>query len=440
MRIRIDLEGACSLLGIAPGDTEADIREKRDRLLERYNPKNIVDRQIPGRVKRIGRYQFARIKLAYILISKFDIAQVLERAAVCVTDHREEVVIYGCEPSNEGVLKWSVELDAPVVLPPAVADGLLFVPCTDNHLYALDVSKGTIKWRFHAGREAPSSPCVAGREVYFSAKGEYVFALDFSIPREKWRQEGIRPTGETPVIYDGRLYVGTIDHSVVALDLGTGAIVSEWQSNARIIGAPRIIDGVLYFSTFPTKESLERVYLETGLREPLEINGPVCSSPIGEGSIVCYATIHRQLHAVDVSNNREIWTLPTSESFSVNPIVEKGTLISAMRHTDLYGVDLRTGAVAWRFKVGDLRSHSPLSSEGMVFIGSTDGYVIGAEAITGEEIMWFRTYSSVTSPAICEDTVFFGSEDNHVYAVTIGAETEDNTAMEPCYSCQTVQI
>jgi outer membrane protein assembly factor BamB len=249
MKMRIDLAGACSLLGIVPGDSAADIRRKRDRLLERYNPKRIADRQIPARVKKIARYNIARIKVAYILISKFDIAEVLQHAAGPGADNDENVVIYGCEPSNEGALKWSAELDAPVVLPPAVGDGLLFVPCTDKHLYALDVSKGTIKWRFQAGCEAPSSPCVAGREVYFSTKGEYVFAIDVSIPREKWRQEGIRPTGEMPVIYDGRLYIGTMDRSVIAVDLGTGAIVSEWQANARIIGAPRIIDGVLYFST-----------------------------------------------------------------------------------------------------------------------------------------------------------------------------------------------
>jgi outer membrane protein assembly factor BamB len=178
---------------------------------------------------------------------------------------------------------------------------------------------------------------------------------------------------------------------------------------------------------------LEWVDLETGSRKSLEARGPVCSSPVGEGSVVCYATDNHYLHAVDVSKEREIWTLPTSESFSVNPIVENGTLMTAMKHFDLYGVELHTGVLVWRFKVGDLRYHSPISSEGMVFIGSSDGYVIGAAAITGEELIWFRTFSSVTSPAVHGGTIFFGSEDNHVYAVTRNEEREDNTVIEPSH-------
>jgi len=102
-----------------------------------------------------------------------------------------------------------------------------------------------------------------------------------------------------------------------------------------------------------------------------------------------------------------------------------------MKHFDLYGVELHKGVLVWRFKVGDLRYHSPFASEGMVFIGSGDGHVIGAEVITGEEVMWFQTVAHVTSPAICGDTVYFGSEDKHVYAVTRREEGEDNTVIEP---------
>lgn len=423
MRITFDLRGACAFLGITREDSEADILRKYERLLERYNPKKIEDREIPERVKSIGRYKFAGYKVAYKTISKYTIDEVLQHASG--PDHRENVVIHGCKPSNKGALKWSVKLDASVVLSPAIGDGLLFVPCTDKHLYAVDASDGKIKWKFHAGsKAAPSTPCVAGRDVYFTTEGEYVFAMDASVPSVKWICEGILPTAEVPVLHEGRLYIGTMDHHVVALDQDTGAVVSKWNAAKGIIGVPRIIDGVLYFSTYPTRESMERVYLEAVPRKkPLQISGPARSSPVGEGNIVCYATIHGQLHAVDVSNDREIWTLPTSETFSVNPIVERGTLISTMRHTDLYGVELQTGAVLWRFKVGDLRHYSPLASEGMVSIGSSDGHVIVAEAMTGEEIMWFRTGSPVTSPAICGDTVFFGSKDKQVFAVTIRAET-----------------
>jgi hypothetical protein len=47
--------------------------------------------------------------------------------------------------------------------------------------------------------------------------------------------------------------------------------------------------------------------------------------------------------------------------------------------------------------------------------------------------LWFKTRPGlqVTSPTIYGDTVFFGSEDKHVYAVTRKEEMEDNTATEP---------
>jgi outer membrane protein assembly factor BamB len=440
---KLDLPAACALLGISSEDSKDDILLKCATLLQHYDPVKISNRKIPKRLKKFAKEKCARIKRARKLILKSDLSNIHECAKDLMQED-PETVVYGSDPSNEGTLKWSLKLDGQVVSRPAIQDGMLFVPCADSwskvpvgrrdaltcHLYAVGIQAGEVKWKFHAGRGAPSSPVVDDHEVYFTTKGQYVFAIDFSVPREKWRVGEIGPTAEAPTLHDGSLYLATLDRHIVALDCGNGAITRKWAADAPIIGAPRIIGDALYFST---QESLNWIDLKSGSQESLSSRGPVCSSPAGDGNLICYGTNHGLLHAVDVATKKEIWTIPTGESFSPIPVVDEGMMLTTMLHTDLYSLELETGTKLWRFKVGDFRSCSPVLSEGIVYAGTNGGQLIGVEAFTGQEVMWFRTRSGlpVSAPAIYRDLVLFGSEDRHVYAVTRRVElTDDNRKVE----------
>jgi len=55
----------------------------------------------------------------------------------------------------------------------------------------------------------------------------------------------------------------------------------------------------------------------------------------------------------------------------------------------------------------------------VVYFGSNDNHLYAVDANTGEEKWKFETGDSVSSPAVLDGVVYFGSQDNHLYAVDI---------------------
>jgi PQQ enzyme repeat len=84
----------------------------------------------------------------------------------------------------------------------------------------------------------------------------------------------------------------------------------------------------------------------------------------------------------------------------------------------------RLHGVKWKFKTERIIEawfSSPAISEETVYFGSDDSYLYAANALTGELRWKFKTGDVVySSPAISDATVFVGSHEGYLYAVRGG--------------------
>jgi outer membrane protein assembly factor BamB len=63
----------------------------------------------------------------------------------------------------------------------------------------------------------------------------------------------------------------------------------------------------------------------------------------------------------------------------------------------------------------------------MIIFGASDGVIYALDSQTGQLLWSYQTGRAVVSaPAACDDRVFIGSMDGHLYA--FGAEEEDSSA------------
>ncbi len=78
----------------------------------------------------------------------------------------------------------------------------------------------------------------------------------------------------------------------------------------------------------------------------------------------------------------------------------------------------RFARVKWRFATGDRIVSSPALHDGVLFFGSDDGLLYAVDAASGRERWRFRTGGPVaSSPAVEGGRVFFGSYDGRFYAL-----------------------
>ena len=66
------------------------------------------------------------------------------------------------------------------------------------------------------------------------------------------------------------------------------------------------------------------------------------------------------------------------------------------------------------------KSGSLAQRDGLVYFGSRDNHLYAVESKTGKKKWKFKTEGSInTSPVIVDDVIYFGSNDSYVYALDL---------------------
>jgi len=152
---------------------------------------------------------------------------------------------------------------------------------------------------------------------------------------------------------------------------------------------------------------------------------------------------HTGVHITAAPANLSLkWAFHSGGPIVSSPAIANGLVYIGSSDNFLYAVDARTGVLKWKFNAhGDVNS-SPAVRGGLVYAVSLDGNLYAIDANTGIQKWQFATQGErrhtapgmdyaapatevmpdpwdlfLSSPTVAEDTVYFGSGDNCVYAV-----------------------
>jgi eukaryotic-like serine/threonine-protein kinase len=136
------------------------------------------------------------------------------------------------------------------------------------------------------------------------------------------------------------------------------------------------------------------------------------------------------------------WKLKTGARIISSPVVTAGTVYIGSADQNLYAVNATDGALRWKFSAQGPVNSSPAVAEGLVYFGSLDGNFYAVDSETGKVRWQFKTAGEqrftapgihgaiprtermpdpfdvfLSSPAVADGVVYFGSGDHHVYAL-----------------------
>ena len=174
--------------------------------------------------------------------------------------------------------------------------------------------------------------------------------------------------------------------------------------------------------------------------------GPIVTSPAIAEGVVYIGSLDGHLHAIDQETGQEIWKFKSRMPIASSPAVAGPTLYFVSSTGALAAIDVKTGQPKWvfaaeyekKFEARNLHGYPPVAqtipdawdifmsspavANGMVYFGSGDGNVYAVDAETGLLRWKFPTKDVVhSSPAVVDNTVYIGSWDSNLYA--IDAET-----------------
>lgn len=171
-------------------------------------------------------------------------------------------------------------------------------------------------------------------------------------------------------------------------------------------------------------------------------DGKIISSPAVAEGTVYFGHSNGNLYALDAKTGATRWKFETGARIASSPAVSADTVYFGSYDSVFYAVDRATGTLKWKFKTDgerrfaaarlngfrpdvevmpdpfDVYLSSPALANGLVYFGSGDGNVYGLDARSGALRWTFKTGDVVhSSPAVANGTVYIGSWDTYLYAL-----------------------
>jgi outer membrane protein assembly factor BamB len=139
----------------------------------------------------------------------------------------------------------SLPFDANAVCSSSVIgpDGILYIPCDDGYLYAINSTTGTQKWQAAASDAFYGAPSYGGNGViYVVATGNNLYAMNATTGFVQWRYTVGSLVVAAPVVgQNGDIYIGAGDGTIHAVaETGSLTLVfCDWRCSERDSGTRR---------------------------------------------------------------------------------------------------------------------------------------------------------------------------------------------------------
>ncbi len=180
----------------------------------------------------------------------------------------------------------------------------------------------------------------------------------------------------------------------------------------------------------------------TGVKWRFKTGGRVISSPAIADGTLYIGSGDNSLYAIAAASGKLRWRFATKDAVDSSPAVSDGAVFFVSRDGSCYAVDTSTGKLKWQFHTDgekrfstialysvkektecledpwDFYLSSPAVANGLVYFGSGSGYVYAVSTATGKQVWRFHTNGVVhSSPAVAKGVVYVGSWDSCLYAL-----------------------
>ncbi|MHA1409132.1 MAG: beta-alanine-activating enzyme beta-propeller domain-containing protein [Candidatus Odinarchaeia archaeon] len=287
-----------------------------------------------------------------------------------------------CLDATDSTTIWAYTAGGDVVSSPAVVNNKVFVGSMDGVFHCLNTSDGTLIWSYSTGSEIISSPVVANGKVYFATTNGTVYCLNEGDGALIWNRTLSSGVESSPAYFADKIYIGSNDSLVYCLNATDGNQIWNYTTSGSVRSTPAVAVGNIYVGS-------------------------------QDGGLYC-------INATDGSLN---WIYNTSDEVLSSPSIFWDIVVFGSNDSNIYGVDANNGSLVWNYTTGGAVWASPSVSEDRVFVGSNDGWMYCLNAFNGSVMWMYNVSSEVSSVAIADGRIYFGSLNTRVYCIGSDWET-----------------
>lgn len=338
---------------------------------------------------------------------------------------------------------------------PVIVNDQLFIGNHDSgDLFAFNVHSGEELWHSKAPNWVHSEMIYQNGTVFVGFGNRFfqengirgtgengILALDAETGETLWKYNTEGEVMPTPAIYDESVYITTGDRHLYKLDLETGELKHKEEIGHTVsMSAPNITEDTLYVGgsapmpyTF-SAYNLEQDEIKWQTEFPEVHSGLDDVPPAVTDNFVVTTALEGDrdnpehiMYTMDTESGDVLWTESLGNGEFVNdnksgaPMIYKDTIYVGSPITKtFYAYDLKTGEEKWHFE-NEIIKAPPVAQDNTVYFSNVEGIVYAMDAETGE-VVGEKELGGTLAPAgpvIINDTLFIGSQDSKVYAVSL---------------------
>ncbi|HYX08762.1 MAG TPA: PQQ-binding-like beta-propeller repeat protein [Bacteroidales bacterium] len=368
---------------------------------------------------------------------------------------------------------WKFKTGGRVYASPVIEKGTVYIGSGDMHFYAIDETTGAKKWDFVTNGAIQSSACLTGKLVIFGSADGNLYAVDKQSGRLVWKfsSEGEKMYGlwdyylSSPKISGNMVYWGSGDGNIYAINLSNGSLAWNYPTEDIVHSSAAFSGDTLFMGSFDgyfyalNKINGALIWKFYTIGAAYFPKGEIQKAAMVKDNVVYFGSRDYNIYALDAKTGRGRWNYREPAGWIIaTPAEYKGNLYfgtsdahvfycmnknngkinwklplnmrvygSAIFKDDLvyfgcfngivYGVDYQTGDIKWTFQTkASQENYSTIYKEDNTF---RDNFHLYGEEYEASEAKIHKLGSILSTPVIDNQTIFFGSSDGNVYAVSL---------------------
>lgn len=302
-------------------------------------------------------------------------------------------------------------------------------------------------WEFPEYDDWDSSPIVIGKSLFFASTNK-LYSINIENGKKNWEKN--IPSWPMPMLAEGigiEKSVAYINGKIFtesegkefAFNTGTGSILWQKDFGKPFNSSVTLTDdkGILavrtyelsIFTTKPGRTRWDKIVsldINTGeiiwefSIEACKDNADKCIKylPVINHKRIYFATNDGEIYCIDMNTGEEIWKVKVN-AWEASAFSGQSSL-TIYDNRLFFGIgaiilayNLETGEEIWKYSTKYAIPSSLAAAYGRIYV-PTSKEILALDAKTGEKIWNFKTEKDISSPAVADDKVVFGSS-NKLY-------------------------
>ncbi|MBM3993269.1 MAG: serine/threonine protein kinase [Planctomycetes bacterium] len=316
-------------------------------------------------------------------------------------------------------IRWKLDLKKGIESTAAIVDGIIYVGCYDDHLYAIELANGNVKWKTKLG-SIKAAPSVYQGKVFVGDEDSMFYCVNAADGKKLWDFECDGAITGGANFSGDRVIFASHDANLYCLGIADKKLIWKIKTEGPVHGSVAVANGQTFFAGCDSHLHVIDVMDGKSINK-VELSGQTAATASFGGDKLYVGNMNNEVQAIDIKGQKVQWAYTSKRApnpFYSSPAITDKLVVIGSRDRKLHAIKRSDGSSAWVFSGDGWIESSPVIAGNRVYVGSNKGtfYVIDLEK--GTEVQALLLGEGITaSPAVANECLVIGTTDGLLYCL-----------------------